>query len=317
MTFDPFMDQNEIPQTISKFARKLSIFISPFWIIYLCFLIFIAFNWTTFQLYLIYFDGNSALSNTIQGWIIHAFTTPNIQDIIGIIVIIIAFLYLTQLIKEEGHVVVEDDSRSEIKYLKGLFQANPILTYIILPLLVFLLLEPNFGKIGEFIVLIALIAFNYFISLKVLTGWHEITNNYQKLVNFKSSNDVSYILRSRDTLASGILFSIILTTIVFLFVWKFNLISIVYIETCLFFDYSIFCFITFNVEGPVDIHLIDATNTNFERAYIFEDSRVKGQIFIITRDNSVIKIYKSSILYMVPSSPQSPSPSVSVSQETS
>jgi hypothetical protein len=249
-----------------------------------------------------YFDGHSPLSIELQNLIISMLTNPTIQSIIAIIAVGIGFFYLVQKIKDEGHVIYENDG-IEAKYFKSLSVINQNISFILIPFLIFLFYRQNFLEIGA---LVGIIIFNHLVGLNLLTNWIRITRNYDDLVNFKSSNNLGKIsIQNRDAIASGVIFAMFFTSYLFLFVTNFNLISITYIEICLFMEYVILCSVTYNIQGPLNIFLV-GSNTIFNRAYIFENSDSKGQMFIILKNNETKKIMKSSILYLEPSDPDNP-----------
>jgi len=296
------MDAIQSNSIVSKFLKRLSAFPVFFLIIYVIFLIFVCVKWSFVQSFFMYFDGHSPLLIELQNLIISMLTNPTIQSVIAIIVVGIGFFYLVQKIKDEGHVFYENDG-IEAKYFKSLSVINQNISYILLPFLIFLLFRQNLLELG---VLVGIIIFNHFVGLNCLDNWVRITRNYDDLVNFKSSNNLGKIsIRFRDAIASGVIFAMIFTTILFLFVINFNLISIIYIEICLFMEYFILCSVTYNIEGPLNIFLV-GSNTIFNRAYIFENSESKGQMFIILKNNETKKIMKSSILYIEPSDPDNP-----------
>jgi hypothetical protein len=244
-----------------------------------------------------YFDGHSPLTMELQNLIISMLNIPTVQSVIAIIAIGTAFFYLVQKIKDEGHIFYEDKG-PEAKYFKSLFVINQNISYVLLPFFIFLISRQNLLEFG---VLVVIIIFNHLIGMNVLSNWVKITRNYEDLAYFKSSNNLGRIsIQYRDVIASGIIFAMIFTSLSFLFVLNFNLISIMYFEISLFIEYFIFCSVTYNIEGPLNIFLV-GSSTIFNEAYIFENS--KAHIFVILKNNETKKIMKSAILYMEPSDP--------------
>jgi hypothetical protein len=233
------------------------------------------------------------LANTI----VSVFTQPSTLLISLAIGIVIPFFYTAQKIKEEGHVFFDSDS-IEAKYFKSLFIVMNNISYILIPFGVFLFSYQKYPELGT---LVAIYLFNNLIALNLLSYWVNITNDYEKLKNFKSSTALFKILiNKRDVIASGIIFIILFFAFVLFFEMNFNLISLIYIEISLFIDYFIFCSVTYNIEGPLNIFFTD-NQSNIANAYIFENSPHKDYLFIIMENNVKKKLMKSSIRSMEPS----------------
>ena len=149
---------------------------------------------------------------------------------------------------------------------------------------------------SEFVLDIVVIIFNALLSTNIIRNWAKITQKYDDFVSFKLTNKENIAFQFRDLIASIIIFLILSSSLYFLFFTNFNLVSITFIEISFFIAYFIFCSVTHNLEGPVDIFLTDA-QTVFREAYIFEDSPYKGYLFVTLKNNITKKIMKSSILY--------------------
>jgi len=294
-------NKNKLKQIVPTFFLELSIFLLITFGIYILFLIYVLNQWPIVQSFFMYFEAHSALSTILENSIISVLTNPNIQNISIVIAIGIAFFYLAQKIKEEGHIFFENEG-IEGKYFKSLFIILGNISLILFPFLAFLFFCQRFQEI---VFVVVVIIFNFALSLKLLNDWGKITKNYENLANLKSSGNI--VIQFRDNIANAMIFLIIVCFFYCFFLLQFNLISIIFIELSIFIGYFIFCCVTYNIEGPVNIFLVGSL-TIFSDAYVFEDSFHKGHIFIILKNNIQKKIMKSSILYMEPSDPNSGDP---------
>ena len=287
-------DQSEGSPTsiVSIFLSDLTIFSIILVLIYVIFLYFVMVQWSIVQSFFMFFDNCSPLVVTIKGFIGSVLVNPTIEIISIFIVIGTIFCHLAQRIKIEGHVFFENDGLLG-KYFQSLFTTLNLISFIMIPIFsYFLILKQSYLELGLIVVVIIL---NYVLSLKILTNWVRITNTYEDMVNFKSSNSI--VKQSRDLIAGAMIFLIVLSSLYFLFLTDFNLISMVFFEISFFIAYFIFCSVTHNIEGPLNIFLIDG-ETLFREAYIFEDSPYKNYLFVVLRNDIQKKIMKSSILYM-------------------
>jgi len=280
---------------VSTLFSELNTFSIILFSVYVIFLYFVMENWSIVQSFFMYFDNHSLLAVTLKNSIESIVISPNIPNISIFIAIVAVFSHLSQKIKVEGHVFFDNEG-IEGKYFQSLFTTLNIISFIIVPIFAFFLFYCQ--SYFELFFDIVLIIFNYLISAKILTNWGKIVNNYDNLVNFKSSYNVAS--QFREVLANSIIFLIVISSLYLLFLANFNLISIIFIEISFFIAYFIFCSVTHNLEGPVDIFLIDC-QTIFRDAYIFEDSPYKGHLFAVLKNDIKKKIIKSSILYIEPS----------------
>lgn len=294
-----FVDEGELMErensiNSSKIFSRLQNFTLLLFLVYIIFLVFVYYNWPIVQTFFMYFDSESPLSTLLRNIISSAILQPDKVDTVAIIAIVISFFYLAQKIKEEGHVFFDSEG-VEAKYFKSLFIIMNNISYILLPFGYYLLVSPRYLELGA---LVIIVLFNNVIGLNLLTDWVNITQNYERLRNFKTTESIYQ--QKRDVIASAIIFVILFLAIIFIFILKFNLISIVYIEISLFVEYFIFCSVTFNIEGPLNIFLNDNV-TIIKDVFIFENSPHKDYLFIIQENNVRTKIMKSSILYQRPS----------------
>ena len=288
--------KDQLRPIVSTFFSELNIFSLILIFLYFIFLYFVINQWIVVQSFFMYFDGHSEVSVMLGNSIVSVLTSPNIQNILVVIAIGVAFFYLAQKIKEQGHVFFENEGM-EGKYFKSLFIILANISLFLIPFLAFLVYGQRFLEMGFVVVIII---FNIGLGLKILNDWSKITQNYDDLSNLKSSG--SLVFQSRDNIANLIIFLMFLSFFYCFFILKFNLISIIFIEISIFIEYFIFCSVTYNIEGPVNIFLV-GSNTIFNDAYIFEDSPNRGHIFIVLKNDIKKKIMKSSILYMEPSDP--------------
>ena len=288
---------DEQKSIVTKLFSELTVFFVIVFLIYIGFLFLVKDHWSIFQSFFMYFDNHSPLAVSLQNSITSLLTSPNIQNISIFLAIVTIFSMLSQEIKIQGHVFFENTG-IEGKYFQSLFTTLNVISVIMVPIFaIFLFYHQCYF---ELILDVVVIIFNMALSLKIMRNWVEITQSYDEFVRFKSSSKKNITFQFRDLIASIIVFLILSSSLYFLFFTNFNLVSITFIEISFFIAYFIFCSVTHNLEGPVDIFLVDA-QTIFREVYIFEDSPYKGYLFVILKDNSKKKIMKSSILYLGPS----------------
>lgn len=289
---------------VTTLFSELTVFFLVIFLIYIGFLFVVKDHWSIFQSFFMYFDDHSSLAVTLKNSIISLLISPNIQNISIFIAIVTIFSMLSQEIKTQGHVFFENTG-IEGKYFQSLFTTLNVISIIIVPIFTIFLFYCQ--SYSELVLDILVIIFNMFLSTNIIKNWAKITQQYDDFVSFNSSNKKNIVFQSRDLIASIILFLILSSSLYFLFFTNFNLVSITFIEISFFIAYFIFCSVTHNQEGPVDVFLIDA-QTVFREAYIFEDSPYKGYLYVILRNSIKKKIMKSSILYLEPSNPKNDDP---------
>lgn len=238
---------------------------------------------------------------------------------------ILAYFYFFEHIKKNGvNIFVSEENES--KYFSSFLSFYIYFTYAILfPFILYLIIKK---AIFECFILVIFYLITNYIFVPFIENFKKLSTSYSLLHDLnhfygilfslnifnKLKNDIHSIISDFNTsqkyiqpLKEDIIGMILqrsqlLLRYVFVFtlfmgffsiMWKFNLLSIIYIELTLMVWYFILSAFLFMPKKEVNILLNN--NERLEKVYVLENSP-KGGIFILTPQNKIETIFKDSII---------------------
>ena len=254
----------------------------------------------------------------------------NLENIISISLGLFIYFYLFEYIKQKGIMTLIEDSK-ESKYFGFLFSLYGFFNFIIvIPLIVYLFVKKWYLldlPLLEFLVIMMFYLISKFIFNRFLESYRKIIFNYNSLLKlnplsirnefkkkinskyiyltfiqknkeeiqwlreFLMNEIILYIFHNVSTLLKAI-FTLTLFAAFFGIVWKFNILSIIYIELCLIVWYYILSAFSYIPSKTGNITLTDGKE--LKNVYIIENSP-KGYYIILSEQNKILKIITSSV----------------------
>jgi len=281
---------------LNRFFELSAIFSVIMCLIYIIFYLSLIFlHWNVITVFFSYFASNGKISAVFSNSISSISNYPAITNISIFIVIGIAFFYTLLSIKERGYLFYESEKFEGKNFKALLLVAGIVVSQFFLPFVYFLFTT---SKILELIIILIFMALN-FIAVFLLGSYFTILQDYERISNFKLSFkkiDVSkhFAFMYKNIIPNSMI--LLMFLVFFGLLASFNFLSILFIEFSLLIQYFIFCSITRNTEGPVNIFL-KGSCTIFNNVYIAENSS-SGYVIITLKNEKQKKIMTSSILYM-------------------